>query len=403
MIPFQSFEQNEFISNFAKLTNPFGVYAHIPFCVHKCSYCDFYSFTRYDSTAFERLVGALSTEVAAMAAWLRSSGHELPPAVSLFVGGGTPSLLPATLLSDVFAKISAHFPLATGAEITMEANPETLNETVIERLREHTPINRISLGAQSFQTKYLDILERLCKPEAVRSAASLLRSGGYANFNVDLIFAIPGQTLADVESDLQQAMALEPKHISFYNLTLKPGHRLYSELPDDDTAADLYERGCEILKSGGYVQYEISNFCRPGFESQHNLLYWNGGDYLGLGPSASSRFFWDDVFHHRKQVSDNETYVAKACRNAAPEFDKSSRQQTLIEATFLELRRNAGVDVEQFAKRYGCDLRRGEKFKLFLDEGFIQLEESLLTLTPRGRLLADTVTRDLADTSLCGE
>lgn len=374
-------------------TISFGLYLHTPFCVHKCSYCDFYSFAKYAPSDFARLAGALVGELLAAHEFLKD--RQPPKATSVFFGGGTPSLLPVAELAAIFSSALGLFPAEPDAEITLEANPETVTEELAAAWLAKTPVNRVSMGAQSFQLKFLKTLERLCPPEAIVAAAGMLKRAGVRNFNLDLIFGIPGQTLPDVIDDIDRAVALEPNHISFYSLTLKPGHTLYPTLPDDDFSADLYEAGVERLAKAGYAQYEISNFAKPGYESRHNLLYWNGGDYLGIGPSAASRFFWDGTFHHRKAPADIVKYL-EGTDFPAPGFEATTPAQTILEATFLELRRNEGVDVTAFHSRYGYDLTSSPKFNLFVNEKLLEREGPRLRLTDRGRLLADEVTRELA-------
>jgi len=378
------------------LTNAFGIYVHFPFCVHKCSYCDFYSITKYQADDFETVTQALKTEIQEASRWIRLQGKKTVSVTSLFFGGGTPSLFPVRCLQQIFECVFQCFSVSPEAEITVEANPETVTSDFCETLGEKTPVNRVSLGAQSFNAKHLALLERLGSKESIQKAAGLLADYGFRNFNLDLIFAVPGQTMGDVISDIEEAVSLRPTHISFYNLTLKPGHALYSSLPKDESAADFYENGIVRLDSLGYEQYEISNFCKPGFESRHNLLYWAGCDFLGVGPSAASRFFWDGRFHHRKQVTDLNNYLSDVSF-PHPGFEQSTREQTLLEATFLEMRKNSGIHLTDFNERYQYDLTQSKNYSLYLTEGLIEKAGSSLRLTPRGRLLADAVTRDLVD------
>jgi oxygen-independent coproporphyrinogen III oxidase len=377
-------------------SNRFGLYLHVPFCVHKCSYCDFYSFTDYQNEMFSSFVDHLTQDIRQTAEWLHSVHGKIPKASTVFLGGGTPSLLPPELLARLLASLSP-FSFASEVEITMEANPETLSESYLQKLKELTPINRISLGAQSFQPKYLSALERLASPEAIVRAAKLLKSCGYENFNLDFIFAIPGQTEEELCEDLKRAVDLGPQHLSSYHLSLKPAHPLYAALPNSDRAADLYESVLNFMDANSFYQYEISNFSRPEKACLHNLLYWEGGDFLGIGPSAASRFFWEGRFHHRKQPSDLKMYENWVTAGEAPQFDKTSHSQTVLEATFLELRCNAGVDLDLFARRYEYQLENAKRFPLFLEKGLIQKDGRRLKLTERGRLLADSVTSELVD------
>jgi len=378
-----------------ELPNSFGVYIHVPYCIHRCSYCDFFSLTQYQESDFEKLVDHLLAEATSASEWLHREGRVPALARSVFIGGGTPSLLPVGTLNRLLRGVLKLFPTQPDAEITSEANPETVTDDFCRALLSETPINRVSLGAQSFSEKNLSLLERRCSPRRIGEAVASLNRAGLTNYNLDLIFGIPGQTHAALCDDIRAAAALGPNHISFYNLTLKPGHTLFKSLPSDDEAADQYEVGVMALADLGYAQYEISNFAQPGKESRHNLLYWQGGDYLGLGPSAATRFFWDNSFHHRKQYSDLGKYFANASF-PSPGFETCNREQTILEATFLEMRTNDGVDLPSFRRRYDYDLTSSSTYPLYLREGLLERSANRLRLTARGRLLADRITRDLS-------
>lgn len=369
----------------------FGIYVHIPYCTHRCSYCDFYSVTDGDKEAFEKLLCTLIKEIGSVAHWFTQQKKALPPAISLFLGGGTPSLIAPNLLVNLVRSIRSHFPLAEKVEITSEANPESLTRDWLESAQK-VGINRISLGAQSFHPKYLQLLERRTTAQQVQFAVSLIRDAGFSNYNLDLIFGIPGQSLSEMCEDIDRAMALEPTHISFYNLTLKKGHNLFDALPSDEECADLYEAGVERLEKGGFKQYEISNFSSSGLESRHNLLYWSGGDFLGLGPSAASRFFWDGKFHHHKQSSNLEAYF----RDPVFARDGFESNETGLEALFLEIRKNAGIDLVQFRSRYGITLN-STRIERYAKEGLLETSGSILRLTKKGRLLVDSIALELSE------
>jgi oxygen-independent coproporphyrinogen-3 oxidase len=376
------------------LTNQFGIYLHVPFCVHKCSYCDFYSFTKYSSGDFAPFVDSLVREARSAAKWLKTQNRLQQPVTSIFIGGGTPSLLPARYLKTLFEVLAQEFPWAAPIEITLEANPETITESLVEEWKAQTPINRISMGAQSFQPEYLKALERLGSAEKIAEAAGILKKAGFLNFNLDLIVGIPEQTPEQIKKDIEWAVGLGPTHISNYNLTLKPGHVLFKKLPNDDDSADLYETARLELKVREYEQYEISNYARPGFECSHNLLYWTGGDFLGLGPSAASRFFWDRVFQHRKQLADYVQYL-KQEKFESVAWNINSQEQTQLEALFLELRRNSGIDIDRFFKKYGLDLTKSSKLPFLEKAGFLEMQKPTLRLTDKGRLVADTLVCEL--------
>ncbi len=373
----------------------FGIYVHIPFCVHRCSYCDFYSTTRYSAESFERLAVKLEWEARQSSGWLREN-RTSKPVTSIFFGGGTPSLMPIPLLSRVFHALTENFSVQEGAEITLEANPETVNTEFVAGLARETPVNRVSLGAQSFQPRHLGTLERRGSPESIRNAVSLLKQGGFTHYSLDLISGIPGQAPEELCQGIDAAAELGPEHLSFYNLTLKPGHPLFSKLPSDDGAADLYEQGRERLEFHGYEAYEISNFCREERVSRHNLLYWSGDDFLGLGPSAATRFFWDGKFFHRKQVSNWETYLS-INSFPSPDFESTTPFQTVLEATFLELRKRGGIHLETFQSRYAYDLAAASSFETFRRAGMIEAQDGFARLTRKGWLLAEGIAEKLVE------
>lgn len=378
---------------------PLGIYVHIPYCVHRCSYCDFYSTVRYERDDFIRVVERVKQEIEAASGWWRSADRSPKPITSIFFGGGTPSLLPPSLIESVLQKIDLSFGIDPGAELTIEANPETVTPEFADELMRGTRIRRVSLGVQSFQTEFLELLERRVTPEAVRAAFRSLRAAGFDNLSLDLIFGIPGQDICRLDKDLNAAFELVPRHLSFYNLTLKPGHPLHSRLPDSDYCADLYSHGVERLAAEGYDRYEISNFARAGFESRHNGLYWDGGEFFGVGPSAATRLFASDgTSLHRKQISDTARYLRDP-KAMEFEFECSSPSQTVLEAAFLELRKTAGVDLERFKSRYDYDLLQASKLPLYEREGLLVRQGNTLRLSSRGLMLADTLSAELVELS----
>ncbi|MCB0406226.1 MAG: radical SAM family heme chaperone HemW, partial [Bdellovibrionales bacterium] len=341
------------------LTNGFGLYFHIPFCVHKCSYCDFYSFTRYTASDFEGLIKRMRRELREAYEFCTRRWGALPEVTSLFIGGGTPSLLPPALLETLIRDASELFRFSLAVEVTLEANPETVDAGFSAALAQ-TSVNRVSLGAQSFKPRNLAVLERLGSVESIRHAVSHLRSAGFENLNLDLIASIPGQSTAAFLEDIGEALALSPTHLSFYTLSLKAEHPLASALPDTEVAADQYEAGVHYLKGRGFEQYEISNFSLPDRSCRHNLLYWTGGDFLGIGPSAASRLFREGQFYHRKQKAHFPTYLEGDFGDSP--FEGSTPLQTVLEAAFLELRTNVGVHLGTFAKRYRYDLTASARY-----------------------------------------
>ncbi|MBI3293935.1 MAG: radical SAM family heme chaperone HemW [Deltaproteobacteria bacterium] len=368
------------------LTNQFGVYLHVPYCRHRCSYCDFFSSA--ENHEFGRFAKRIAEETAQAAVWWQELAHSRV-VDTVFFGGGTPSLLSVPWRAAILDALSRNLTWGEGVEVTLETNPETVDTAFVDSLLE-SGVNRLSLGVQSFSQEFLDRLDRRCRPESVFEATRLIRASGWKNWSLDLIMGIPGQSAEDLKEDLETALALEPTHMSVYTLTLKPGHILYKDLPDEDLSADLFELARDTLAANGFRQYEISNFAKPGFECRHNLLYWSGSDFLGLGPSAASRYFAGGVFHHRKQVADlNRYFSQKDVREVA--FESTTREQAVLEAAFLELRKDDGIDCGDFRRRFGVDLRHGSRVGDLASDGLLETVGERLWLTDRGRLLADSV------------
>ena len=268
---------------------PLGIYVHVPFCRSKCQYCDFYSLTTKDDNLLDGYLDAVCDHI-------KEAGPLAPnyKVDSVYFGGGTPSFFGADGLAIILTAIRRHFDVTADAEITFEANPDSVNDKLLHRLRAEG-FNRVSLGIQCDND---EILKRIGRPHTYAQAVSAfqrIRKAGFRNISVDLIYGLPGQTLQGWQDTLDHVLQLNPEHISCYGLKLEEGtplyeYRDYANLPDDDAQADMYLAAVETLRGRGFKQYEISNFCRKGLQSRHNLKYWTGGEYLGFGPSASSDF-----------------------------------------------------------------------------------------------------------------
>ena len=265
---------------------PLTVYVHLPWCVAKCPYCDFNSHALTGNLPVDETVDAL----------IRDLEHDLPRVYGrtvsgIFIGGGTPSLFPADAIERILQAISARLRLAPGAEVTMEANPGAVEHDRFAAYRA-AGVNRISLGVQSFDEERLKLLGRIHGPGEAHGAIEAIRDAGFDTFNVDLMWALPGQDADAALADLEAALQHEPPHLSHYQLTIEPNTVFAArppELPDEDTAWDIQERAAERLQKSGYENYEISAWARRGHESRHNLNYWRFGDYLGIGAGASGK------------------------------------------------------------------------------------------------------------------
>lgn len=266
---------------------PLAVYVHLPWCVSKCPYCDFNSHTYSASASLDDYVRALATDLVAESREVR--GREVQ---TVFIGGGTPSLFPAEKITAILASLRAQLTVSADAEITMEANPGTVERGALSAYRD-AGVTRLSLGAQSFDAELLQRLGRIHGPDDVRAACDEALQAGFDSINLDLMFALPGQTAEQARHDVGEAIRTGMAHISYYHLTLEPNTVFFArppaDLPDDDRAYALHEASLEQLAAAGYERYEVSAFGLPGHACRHNLNYWSFGDYLGLGAGAHGK------------------------------------------------------------------------------------------------------------------
>ncbi|WP_133492757.1 radical SAM family heme chaperone HemW [Alcanivorax sp. 24] len=312
---------------------PLALYVHVPWCVRKCPYCDFNSHQR-DTLPETQYLDALLADLDADQRWLE--GELDRPVVSIFIGGGTPSLMSADFYRRLLDGLRQRLPMANDVEITLEANPGTVEAGRFEGFRE-AGINRLSIGVQSFDPGQLTALGRIHGPEEARRAVALARAAGFDNFNLDLMHALPGQTPAQALEDLQAAIELSPAHLSWYELTIEPNTAFYRApptQPDEDTMADIEEQGFALLQRHDYERYEVSAFARPGRHCRHNLNYWRFGDYLAIGAGAHGKLTRRDGQRLRYQKTRQpEAYLQ------APE--QARRSVTAIEDPLFEALMNA--------------------------------------------------------------
>ncbi len=370
-----------------------SLYLHIPFCFHKCHYCDFYSLVDDDSR-HEVFVDRLVEEIEA------SKSFFAPNIDTVFVGGGTPTLLSPPLWKRLLAALHAIPGWNDGpGEFTVEANPETVTDELAATLCQGG-VSRVSIGCQSFNLAHLKTLERWHDPENVARSVSILRRNGIDNLNLDLIFAIPGQTVEDWIEDLHQAIALQPTHLSCYGLTYETNTPLHVRMragsiqPVDDAAeADMYEATMENLAAAGFVQYEISNWSRPNLPCRHNLTYWTNGNWWALGPSASGHV--DGL--RWKNVPRIGSYLDQRPLPPVTDVERLDANGVVGERFMLGLRLNCGIPLRQVEAMLAGSSTADRRLAIdrFVNEGLIERTEESLRLTHRGRLLANDVLSEL--------
>ncbi len=359
------------------------LYLHIPFCHHICPYCGFYKH-KPGNLANREFVDALLTE-----AERRSGGERLAPK-TVYFGGGTPTLLSPALLERLMLGLAELFDLTTVSEWTLEANPATFDLEKAKRMRE-LGANRISLGVQSFQPEILKTLGRDHSPDEAVVAYETLRSAGFANVSIDLMFSIPGQTMALWQADLEQAVALRPDHFSAYNLTYEEDtdfltrHQSGELDTNEDRDADLFYQAIDFLETSGYAHYEISNYARPGFESQHNRSYWAGADYLGLGPGAVSTI----AGQRWKTLPDTAAYIraTKAGLDTRTDIEVLNDEDRRTEAIALRLRTREGVPMTLLPSL--------DPVESLIEQGLVEQKNGYLVLTRSGKALADPIAGEL--------
>ncbi|MCM8812637.1 MAG: radical SAM family heme chaperone HemW [Candidatus Omnitrophica bacterium] len=371
-----------------------GIYVHIPFCRRKCPYCDFNSIDAFSSATLRRYLRALLADIRLTAA--AGTGDVVR---SIYIGGGTPSLLSVRSVSTILASIAARFPIAPDSEVTLEANPASVDRKKLRQLR-RCGISRLSIGVQSFQDRLLRVLGRIHNGAQARAALRQAQTAGFSNVSIDLMYAIAGQSLSDWEADLRQAIAGGACHVSFYDLTIEPGTSLFRRRrtfvqPAADRQAQMYRRGCRLLAAAGFRQYEISSFAQAGFESRHNQGYWRNEPYLGFGAGAFS--YWDGVrFYKQKNVVQ---YIYQAQRGCLVRFGKERLcgQRRLRETLMLGLRLMRGIDLTAAAQRAGCapDAPLQAAIAHSIEDGWLRRRGSRIRLSRRGILAYNDVVGEL--------
>lgn len=369
---------------------PLSVYIHVPFCVRKCDYCDFASFAgREDRIA--PYFDALSEEIRSWAESLRARRVR-----SVFFGGGTPSMVDAGYIARVLRELRECAEFDGGAEITVEANPGTVDARKLTAYRE-AGVNRLSVGVQSFDAALLRSIGRIHDPAQAIDAVRTARACGFENISVDLMYALPGQTMDAWRGTLDAACDLPLTHISAYSLIVEDGTRMAERVrrgeaavPDDDTVNEMQRMAVHLLARRGFHRYEISNFAKDGFESRHNLNYWLGGEYLGLGSAAHS--LMNDARFQNPPEPDR--YIGGERKI---NYEARTERDRMEEMIMLQTRTVRGMDLSEWRERFGTDFAdtRAKAIRRLENYGMIEMEGGYLRLTPVGLELQDSVVLEL--------
>ncbi len=372
---------------------PLSLYVHLPWCVRKCPYCDFNSHEARGALPFDAYVDALLADL----------DHDLPlvwgrTIHSVFFGGGTPSLFPADAIDRFLQQASARLRFAPEAEITLETNPGTAEHGRFEDYRK-AGVNRISFGIQSFDDGCLQRLGRIHDSAQADAAVKLARDAGFDNFNLDLMYALPGQTLAMAEDDVERALALQPAHISHYQLTLEPNTTFAARppqgLPDEDSAWDMQERCQAMLAAAGYAQYEVSAYARPGRQCAHNLNYWRFGDYLGIGAGAHGKLTLgseQDILRRWKVKHPTAWLASAGSAEAIGGDQRIAPQQRPFEFMLNALRLVEGFPLGTFELRTGLDRTCiAAELEEALARGWVERQDDLVRPTPLGQRFTNDV------------
>jgi len=372
--------------------NRAGIYVHIPFCQSKCGYCDFYSVT--DLSAKSPFIQALLQEVEYVSRQL----DKIPEFDTLYLGGGTPSLLNDSEMDQLFTRLRDHFSLTADCEITLEANPGILSKDKLQHFR-GLGINRLSLGVQSFHNQELQLLERIHSARQAEEGIALARSTGFDNLSIDLIYALPGQKMQSWIDTLNIAVECQPEHISAYNLVFEEGTPFYRaresgqlRVLDEDQELLFYRKTVSMLNEHGYEQYEVSNYARdPLLRSRHNMKYWNHEPYLGFGPSAHS--YWDGK--RRSNVRSLTLYHRQLQAGQLPiaqeEVIDAGTEQ--FEKIFLSLRTNQGLNLLQFEKRFheSFEIKYRDQIDDLIRNDLALIEDQYFRLTSKGFCICDEI------------
>lgn len=383
-----------------------GLYVHIPFCVKKCKYCDFNSY-KMDIDSKKRYIEDLKIEMELYSNKLYKDNkyknkeccslNKNDKITSIFVGGGTPSILTSDEIREVFISIKEMFDIDENAEITIECNPGTLTLEKLKTMKE-IGINRLSIGLQAIQEKHLNFIGRIHTYEEFEKNYKDALSVGFKNINIDLMYSLPNQTLCDWKETLEKVVHLNPTHISAYSLILEEGTELYNmyesnkfELIDENVDIEMYEYTINYLKSKGYNQYEISNYSKEGYNCEHNILYWECEHYIGIGAGASG-YINENRYNNVESLEDYHLSLVKR-EKPIQENEILSEKDMIEEKIFIGLRMNKGIKFEDFKKKFGIDFREkyNKQIEMLLARKLINQSFEGIQLTQKGREISNSV------------
>lgn len=368
------------------LTKPTSAYVHIPFCTQICYYCDF-SKVFIKNQPVDAYLQALIREF---------ESYDIKKLRTLYIGGGTPTSITAEQLEYLLTNLTKHLDLSVLEEFTIEANPGDLTEDKIEVLK-NSAVNRVSLGVQTFNDKHLKQIGRSHNEAQIYSTISNLKKAGFHNISIDLIYALPGQTMEDVKENVAKAIALDIPHLSLYSLILEH-HTVFMnkmrrgklQLPKEDLEAKMFEYIISELEANGFEHYEISNFTKPGFESRHNLMYWDNAEYFGVGAGASGYL---NGVRYRNRGPIQHYLKAVAEGNARLAEEVLTKDEMMEEELFLGLRKKSGVSIARFEEKFGLSFedRYGQIVRELCEQGLLVTDDKVIRMTKKGLFLGDTV------------
>ncbi len=369
-----------------------GIYVHVPFCVSKCSYCDFYSIIP-NGKAVDEYINAVKKHLIEYANICTQYSVD-----TIYFGGGTPSAIGAKNIESILKTIRKSFAVSKNAEITCEVNPDSADKRFLSKIYK-SGVNRLSIGIQSANDENLIMLGRRHNFETAQKTVEFAKKAKFSNISVDFMYGLQGQNLKDVIDELNEFIELDVQHISTYQLKLEEGTKMYKEapiLPDEDTSADMYLEISKRLKAFGFEHYEISNFAKASCQSQHNNKYWDLSEYLGIGPSAHSylggkRFYFDsDVSRYVNAIKNGDDIVV--------DEDEISYEERHCEYIMLKLRTTQGITETEFQNKFSAEfLKYEERMKPFLDTGHMTFKDGNYALTEQGFLISNTIISKIID------